>query len=73
MSLESVQYFPHNDSARIRFSCPLLPTTTTTPEAATAAATAGVEPALQIRTATCSFAEEQLAAKKVSPLCGEEG
>ena len=47
MSLESVQYFPHNDSARIRFSC--------LPEGAGAA----VPFHSRTRTVTCSFAEEQ--------------
>ena len=51
MSLESVQYFPHNDSARIQFSCPLPP------------ASEGAPPHSRTRTVTCSFAEEQ--AKKV--------
>ena len=54
MSLESVQYFPHNDSARIQFSCPLPP-----------ASSEGAPPhsRTRTRTVTCSFAEEQ--AKKV--------
>ena len=47
MSLESVQYFPHNDSARIRFSCP-------PGEAGGAVASNS-----RTRTVTCSFAEEQ--------------
>ena len=51
MSLESVQYFPHNDSARIRFSCP------------SEGAPAAVPSHSRTRTVTCSFAEEQ--AKKV--------
>ena len=47
MSLESVQYFPHNDSARIRFSCP------------PGGAGAAVASRGRTRTVTCSFAEEQ--------------
>ena len=47
MSLESVEYFPHNDSARIRFSCP--------PGEAGGAVTSHS----RTRTVTCSFAEEQ--------------
>ena len=47
MSLESVQYFPHNDSAQIRFSCP--------PDGAGGA----VASHSRTRTVTCSFAEEQ--------------
>ena len=47
MSLESVQYFPHNDSARIQFSCP--------PDGVRGA----VPSHSRTRTVTCSFAEEQ--------------
>ena len=49
MSLESVHYFPHNDSARIRFSCPPAP----------GEAGGAVPSHSRTRTVTCSFAEEQ--------------
>ena len=53
MSLESVQYFPHNDSAQIQLSCPL---------PAPAPERGGAVPSKDLsrtRTVTCSFAEEQ--------------
>ena len=51
MSLESVQYFPHNDSAQIQFSCPL-----PAPEGGGAVPSRDLS---RTRTVTCSFAEEQ--------------
>ena len=64
MSLESVQYFPHNDSAQIRFSCPP-PPPPPAPEGGGAVPSKDALPhsRSRTRTVTCSFAEEQ--AKKV--------